>query len=433
MYIKFQKNLKLAIGGEWTMPAGKAETAAFLKGHRKSRIIDRAVMGERVIGAFPGKEPGTHAGAWLVALLVPNAIVVHELDEGQFWVAAIRDGIPLADHDRVCDWGDASRIMTDVLAFNPSATLIGSTPSASRSLESVLAEADKKALTAARIVMPGATLRLAGAAALGLCVAGLLGWAGWVYMVKRAAEQAPKESALAALAVEANKRRAAEEYRTAAIAAMKEQADGFVRGVRATDAVEFVRAALASEGLAYRGWKLRSVECDIAAGSCRKTWFKGASGNAFLADIESIKKRAGLEEPVGVDLLNAQDFVYVQSRPAPEKALLPVAGVAGALDASALRDVYLRHGLQIQMPSQPAPVAASLPAAPEGAQPVAANLGSQLDFSASGAFAALIAVAPRFDAIGVKSETLKVDNIDTLSPVVSFTGKLIIEVANGNF
>lgn len=433
MYIKLRKNLKLAIGGEWAMPAGKAETAAFLKAHRKSRILDQKVMGERVIGAFDGKDSGTHAGAWLVALLVPNAIVVHELDEGQFWVAAIRDGVPLADHDKVCDWGCASRIMTDVLAFNPSASLIGSISSASRSLESVLAEADKKALAAARISKPGATARLAGAVALAVCVAGLLGWAGWVYMVKKAAEQAPKESALAALAVEANKRRAAEEYRTAAIAALKGQADGFVHGVRTADAVAFVRAALVSEGLAYRGWKLRSVECDLAAGSCRKTWIKGASGKAFLADIESIKKRAGLEEPVGIDLLNANDFTYEQSRNAPEKVSLPVAGVAGALAAAALRDAYMSLGLQIQMPSQPAPVAASLPAAPEGAQPVVANLGSQLDFSASGAFAALAAVAPRLDAIGVKSETLKVSNIDTLSPVASFTGKLIVEVANGNF
>lgn len=430
MHIKFQKNLRLAVAGEWTMPAGKTEAATFLKAHRKSRVLDQKVMGERVIGAYGGKDPGTHSGAYLVALLAPNAIVVHEIAEGQFWVAAIRDGIPLADHDKVCDWTCASQIMTDVLAFNPSAMLIGSAPSASRSLESVLADADKKTLALSRITVPGQAVRLAGAALLGVGVAAVVSWAAWTFVGKKAAEQAPKDSALAALAVEANKRRAAEQYQVAARAALKEQADGFVRGVRAADAIAFVRGALASEGLAYRGWRLRSVECDIAAGLCRKTWIKGPSGRVLLTDIAGIKKRAGLDEAVGFESLNAQDLVYEQTRTAPEKTLLPVAGVKGAIAASALRDVYAPHGLQIQMPAQPVPAAATLPPAPEGVQPVPANLGAQLDFSAAGAFAALASAAARLDAIGVKSESIKVENIDTLNPVASFTGKLITEVVN---
>ncbi len=429
MYIKFQNNLKLAVGGEWVMPSGKAEAAAFLKTHRKSRVVDQKIMGERVIGAYPGKDPGTHSGAYLVATLVPNAVVVHEMGDGQWWVTAIRDGIPLADHDKVCDWESASRIMTDVLAFNPSATLIGSAPSASRSLESVLADADKKTLAAARIASPGAALRAAGVAVGGIALAGLVVWGGWVFIVKRAAEQAPKGSALSALAVEQQKKQAAEAYRVQAVAAIKEQAAEFVRGVPAAAAIAYARGAVQGEGLSYRGWRLRSVQCDVLAGTCKKTWIKSAHG-AWHIDISDIKARAGIAERAGVESVNATDIAYDFARPAPATQAIPVARADGALMAAAIRDLYSRYAIQITMPTAAVAAAATVPPAPEGATPVPAALGSTLDIKANGPLALLEAAAGHLDAIGVKVESFSVDAIDTLTPSASMSGKLIVEVVD---
>lgn len=429
MYIKFQKNLKLAIGGEWVMPSGKAEAAAFLKAHRKSRVLNQKVMGERVIGAFNDRDPGTHAGAYLVGLCVPNAIVVHEVSDGQFWVAAVRDGIPLADHDRVCDWETASRIMTDVLAFNPSAVLIGTAPSASRSLESVLADLDKKNLAASRIVAPNAALRAAILVVLGISGSALLVWGGWTFVGKRAAENAPNDSALAMLATQERQRRAIEEYQTAVAAALKEQRADFTLGIEAAPALAFTRNIVHKEGLAYRGWKLRAVECDVPAGLCRKTWVKGVNG-ARQMDIVPLKERAGIKDVVGAESLNVQDITYEQTHPALEKAPVRVAGNGGALVAATLRDMYSLYGVTIQIPDAAVPVAATLPPPPEGVQPSSASLGSTLDFTVSGSFAFLQAAAGKLDAVGVKVGTVKVDNIDTLNPGASFTGKMIVEVAN---
>lgn len=427
MHIKFQKNLKLAIGGEWVMPSGKAEADAFLKPRRKMRVLDQKVMGERVIGAFGGKDPGTHAGAYLVGLRVPNAIVVHEVADGQFWVAAVRDGIPLADHDRVCDWETASRIMTDVLAFNPSAVLIGTAPSASRSLESVLADPDKKQLSASRIAAPGAAMRLVVVAVLGVAGLAMLAWGGWEYVGKRAVENAPQDSALAALATKERQRRAAEEYQLAVDAAVKEQRVDFGLGIEAAPALAFTRNIVQMDGLVYRGWKLRTVECDMSAGLCRKTWVKGVNG-ARQMDIAPLKERAGIKDAVGVESVNMQDIAYEQAHPTPEKVLVRVAGAGGALVAATLRDVYGMYGVTIQIPDAAVSVAATLPPPPEGIQQSPVVLGSTLDFMVSGSFAVLQAAAGKLDAVGMKVAAVKVENIDTLSPSASVTGKMIVEV-----
>lgn len=116
----------LAVGLEWSMAPNEKELRA------ESRRKPKA---HRVIGRRPGQlwlglyeEPykgAAYAGALIVGMVEPKAIVCEPVNEEQSWVCAISDGMPLVGHDQLVPTANARRTVMDWMTRFPNSALIG--------------------------------------------------------------------------------------------------------------------------------------------------------------------------------------------------------------------------------------------------------------------------------------------------------------------
>lgn len=417
---------RLAIHGEWSLPADKKEAQAFLKTHRARLIVDDQIIGERVLGAFDPASPGEYAGALLAGKVVANGLIFQALENGQVWFAAVRDGMPLADYDRVTGPDEANRLMADVLSFNPRSQVIGDHPAASRSLESVIAEADKRMLAATRVAKPGAwlirLLGLAGAGALALALAAG-GWAYWQQWplfapANRAGSDASRRQA-------DELRRQAAEYRQTVAASVVRQREDFRQAVAGSEAVRVARRELDRAPLRRQGWSVRQVICTFEReASCARRWGKGSDAlQTAMLEIPEIA--------LGVQHV---DSTEVAATPVPAEAArmrLPILGTGGVLAIAGLRDRYARHGATLALVKPPIDaVATHLPAAPAGVPPVAPpRLGGVMQFVLEGDHTPVMAMLRKLDRIGIGVTRIQYTGISPdAATSVRVDGRVLLDV-----
>lgn len=419
--------IKLAAGGEWSLPASKGDAAEFLKRHRKSKIIDSSIVGERVLGAFPADEQGVYAGALLIGKAVPNAVIYHAIDDTQMWVAAVRDGIPLADYDKVCIRQDASRVVTDILSFNPSATVIGNLPSASQSIEEALSLLSKKDLEAFKIARPGAKLIKYGAIVGSIAFVGIVGFVLWQYQGQKVVETvAPTQSDAAILAEKQRLQRATEQYHRDVEKAVNEQFPSFLSGVSPDGAFSVLDKVLSASSLQKRGWVLSKVHCDVIAKKCVSTWAKGHM--ALQGDLIGI---VGDKAALEMSTVSSVDSQPVEI--APVVSDFVPAGLEGVLDYVSLRDRYAPYGVNFAIDPTAVTQTATLPPPPDGVPAqTPPQLGKTVNFTLAGGIMLTREFARRLSA-SAKTFSITLTNIESNQPTVMVSGAVVLEgPPNGN-
>lgn len=171
---------RIALGLQWSFLADRAELRRVLK---RDAVPGYAVAGcddGLLYGAFDEVPAGRTlpcAGGLLVGQLLRDAIVYQDLGNGQVWVCAVRDGLPLPGVDRVCGAGEAERLMQDVQLHSQrlDMPLIGSLPQASLALAELLEQTEPAMLSQARLRRPVTQAQYALRAAMALGVLACLG------------------------------------------------------------------------------------------------------------------------------------------------------------------------------------------------------------------------------------------------------------------
>lgn len=414
--------LKLAAGGEWALPASKADAAEFLKRNRRGKIVDSHVVGERVLGAFESSEQGVYAGALLIGKAVPNAVIYHAINDDLMWVAAVRDGIPLADFDRVCSKSDASQIITDLLSFNPSATVVGNLPSAMQSLKDVLVGAREKDIQRFKIERQGARLIKLGAIGGGALFVLGVGTLVWQYHGQLVVETvAPDQSEAAILAENERIRQASAQYQRDVAQAVDTQASEFLSGVSAGAAFTVLDRIMTSMPLQKRGWKLEKMECDLAAKTCVGSWKKGVG--ALQGDLVGVAKNVTLEMG-GVSVLPSEPIPVD-----PQLSSIVPTGVDGVLRVLSLRDRYAAYGVSLTVDPMATPNIATLPPTPNGVPALPPpEIGKFIRFSLSGGILLTRDFANQLGG-AAKVQTIGLSAIDTGQPMLQVGGMIVMEGA----
>src|SRR4051812_21513372 len=124
------KNSSIAVGIEWTLHDSIAEAKKAAAGKRNVLVVRKVISGECVQGVCkaPGKSRKLQAGALLLASVAKDVLVYHSLGDGNAWVCAIREGIPLHGFDVVVDEKSAKSTLAEVMSYVPLAAIYGDTP-----------------------------------------------------------------------------------------------------------------------------------------------------------------------------------------------------------------------------------------------------------------------------------------------------------------
>lgn len=417
-------NYQLAIGGEWFLSASKADAAEFLARHKKSMVMDGVVAGERVLGAFDqvtgrGK---VYAGAMLVASVEPDCVVFHQIDEDNVWFAAIKDGIPLADFDKVTTWAIANQLMTDVVSFNPTSTVVGTLPSSSLSIDAILAKVDPK--KASGVVLRNKrrqTIRLL------LTILALFGMSAGIAVTGMSyVEGEQKRSAyLANLTITAQQKadsaKKTTQYRALVERAVAEQRYAYETGTPLDVAARIAYERMKDHALMHRGWVTREIECTQRTGECTHLWVKSLPGASILEVL-------GIENgPTHYAEVQSGQF---RSKPFPTE--FPVSLVRKTTnDAlfwfSALNDQYSRYGVSITVSPKVSEAFVAIPSPPEGLpQPKPVHLGKYAEFNVVGGYRHILALSEKIKGVGLKTEKIVVTEIDSGKMGFNISGKVLI-------
>lgn len=417
-------NFQLAIGGEWFLPASKTDAAEFLARHKKSRVMDGTAAGERVIGAFDNvKERGkVYAGAMLVASIEPNCIIFHQIDENTVWFAAIKDGIPLGDFDKVTTRDAANQLMTDVVSFNPTATVIGTLQSSSLSVEAILGRVDPK--QAAKLIIKN---KRSQAIRIALVLIVLFGGSAAIAvggMVYLEGEQ-KRNAYMAQMAITAKQKaemeQKAAQYRSTVERAIVEQRTAYQTGTPIDVAAHLAYEHLKKHSLMHRGWMTREIECLQRTGECAHLWVK-VLPDASILDVLNIEHGPDLYSEVQNGQFRSKPFVVA----------FPVTELQKTTkDAlfwfSALNDKYSRYGVSITVSPKITNALVAIPSPPEGIpQPAAIQLGKFAEFNVVGGYRHILALSETLKGVGLKTEKIVVTEIDGGKMGFNISGKILI-------
>lgn len=294
----------VALGIDWTMPSDSKEVRAQKKKqaelaeHAKDAfVLMTSDTGQRWLGFHAPVAGKVYAGALLVAMVKPNAVVYQPLGDGHAWVCAIQDGMPVVRHDKVLPAHEARDTAIAWSSMFPQAEMIGDLQGAQAGLADVLAVLNdglesktikKKELTFALLSttgLPVGRIALAvGAVVFGAAAAYGVTWFTDVRDAqskdKLTLEEAARQSMASAEAkaqVEAAKKAAQATMQTQVEAARAAQASRIVP-------VSFWSAMTAVRGtvpISLRGYKPQTYECVPA--TCRVSWL-GAGRFVRVAD-----------------------------------------------------------------------------------------------------------------------------------------------------
>lgn len=167
----------IALGVEWTLHESITQAKRAVSGKKKILVARKIISGECVQGICEAPQKGGkwQAGALLVAAVANDALVYHSLGDGNAWVCAVREGIPLHGFDIVVDEETAKMTLAEVMSYVPSADIYGDIPGAKGSLEDLFALLTAKDKRSAQLVVPDSLVTVL------LLVLGLLGLAGALF------------------------------------------------------------------------------------------------------------------------------------------------------------------------------------------------------------------------------------------------------------
>ncbi|TWO71431.1 hypothetical protein FN976_10965 [Caenimonas sedimenti] len=293
---------KLAVGLEWVYTESKVGIRDQLKEISKSKaravVLTREDTGETWLGwEAGGGRQRVHAGATLVGLVTPDALIQHNLPDGRVWICVLQDGHPVPGYgDQVLSAEDAKTAFAEAFSMFNSLQPYGDVPGSRGSVAELLEKVDeslkskglkKSHVESMLLRTPGMDPRVAAMVVMALCVPAI-GWFGWKEFQKydtarKAAAMDAKLSAqkrMTAEQLEAERRRLRDEFAKRVAAKKAEVAGDFVHGQPAA-AWESWNAVRTQTPISKGGYVPGGIDCDLT--QCTTAW-AGSGRFALIAD-----------------------------------------------------------------------------------------------------------------------------------------------------
>lgn len=384
----------IAVGLEWSLHESLSQAKRALGGKKKILVARKLISGECVQGVCeaPAKAGKLQAGALLVAAAANDALIYHPLGDGNAWICAIREGIPLHGYDQVTDEDTAKMTLAEVMSYVPTADIYGDIPGARGTLQDLLAPLSAKDKKAAQLGAPDSLL---GPLLLVFAVLLLLAVLGGAYFFYK---KYAAYSQLSEMQVrnEEEMRRLRAEFE--AKVAQERAVFWHSRSPAAQFALWF--DVLRQLPPSVEGWVPSAFNCDPAA--CQVSWKR---------DPRALPSASTRLPGEGADKSFNPNRTENNTR-FPLPALAPVPHVSGPQDI----DRYLLD-LIPRLPTLTLtvlPVRNAITVAPPPNVPglVAVTLGQEGGWTASTQnFAALSALLEKIDQAGVTLTALKIGNL----------------------
>lgn len=392
-------DLNIAIGIEWELHESLKKAKLSLKGKKKI-IFARKMVGVDCIQGFVEASQGRRglrAGALMVAAAAENALVYHPLGDGQAWVCAVRDGIPLSGFDVVASEDAARNMLTEAMSYIQGADIYGDVPGAAKSLPELLAAVSKKEASKYLLRSPsGGMVNVL----LGLVALTLAG--GAVIAIQQYEARSAAEKSMMAMAMDQLRGQQERERR---LAVQRGEFEAKVAAVRATywhavpPAEQYAQwwAVYRQIPLSAQGWLPFEVECDVSI--CRAKWMRK---DARALPSAAVTLPGTIEQITENDAITA--FPVPAVTPRPWTTALPAYALA---DLAAWMSAAKGVALSVAAASSPLTVPSSI----EGVPP--ANLGAEGLWSVTAPQSALVSpvlgklMLPSVQAASVKFSGIK--------------------------
>lgn len=258
------KNSSIAVGIEWTLHESLTQAKKAAAGKKKILVARKVISGECVQGIYKSsrKTGKLQAGALLAAAVASDVLIYHSLGDGNAWLCAVREGIPLHGFDLVAEEESAKVTLAEVMSYVPTADIYGDVPGAKGTLEELLVHLTPKDRKAAELKVPDSpvfTLVLVGIILL-LAAIALFGYPLF-------------NKAMDGYQASAAQQRKAEELRQIKIAfdaEVAQQKDVFWHAASPTQQFQDWYAVLRTLPVSVEGWTPSSFNCDVNA--CLVSW-----------------------------------------------------------------------------------------------------------------------------------------------------------------
>lgn len=304
----------IALGIDWSMPSNAREIRAEKKRRAKEHFVLSSVGGQNWLGFHAPVTGKAYAGALLVAMVKPNAVVYFPCNEykdgdhimySDAWVCAISDGMPVVGYDKVLPLAEARNTAIEWASLFPKAEMIGDIAGAQGTLADVIAVLDdglqakaiqKKQIAVALLNKHGVSYGRIAVVAVGggLLVGSFFAFQAYRDMQRRNAEsQLSVEDAARQAAMSVQDKARIEAEQKAKAAAYQVQIDSALRDNAKRTSVAALWAGFAavrqSLPVSMNGYKPQAVDC--TAQQCRVTWqgagrFTSAAGKMTLPNVE---------------------------------------------------------------------------------------------------------------------------------------------------
>lgn len=422
-------NRSLAVGGKWSLPSDKNEAAKEIKVNSDKYVADFRHGAERIIGIFgiPSLYKGkAYAAALAIGLVEPDAIVIQEIEEDQVWVAALREGVPLASYDVICSAGDARQILTDMLSYNPSAVVIGNTSDASKSLEEVLGKLTKKNWENVRLLLPKRDRLIRWVSAvLGIACFTAAGVALYLHeqeqrMYAEIAEH-ERQAFLQRMLETQEEEARRNEWSKSVRDAIQEQTTKFTQGVPPREFARSIRGILGDVPLSKGGWNLDTLTCSVTEQRCTAQW-SDWDGMATPLSAMSLPGFNG-------DTVEALNKMLVTRLPHITFDQVPI-GKGSADDVVRFAtETYSFKFMQTSINQSSSEVFVQLPTPPPNVSPVAPQvLGRIMKWTMTGSLHQVMPVLEGLNYPGVRVVSATISGlVSTGMPTIVLDGHVLIE------
>lgn len=418
---------QLAVGGEWMLPTNKVEAKELLF-ELKENLVAIYKIGElEAIGSFPDKGSGkVHAGALVVCQVLKNAIIVEEVGDGLFWFVVLKDGVPMPTTDRLCSKDEANYAVTDAIAFNENAIVIGNTSAATTTLDDVLAQASntqwgKALLSYQSRSSRGLYIRLA------IVVAALGGGGAYIYHVvqggdvKVDTEQQRRAAATAKARDDRLKDEQLRGYSLQVQQQIKKQVEDFDLGHTLAPVSAMVSHYVHTVPVQLNGWEVNQVTCQLGAAVTCTSMRQAIPGEGTAESAASIQGAPS-------DLKSLMQDSIQFSLPAPhlEQSHVGLASQEGVLHLASLAKRFPQLQVNVIPTQQDVMAVIDKPTFTfEFQAPKPVRIGSTLEWSAMIPEYLLDDALSLMTIPGLRVSSISLSNLKGGIPTVNLQGQIL--------
>lgn len=354
---------KVALGVEWLLPKSKAEIRTAKKSRPKQASVFVSAEAGDWLGFHAAAAGKVYAGALLVSMVEPNAVVYCPISEELSWICAISEGMPVVGYDEVLPVGEARSKAKDWSNLFANADIIGDLSGAKATVQDVLNKLEqeldskslsKKQLASALMVKDG--ISIVRVAVMGSIVFGVMlaGWGAKTYketQERQERERVSLQEAAKRVLAEKLDHEKAEAQRQEALKELAVKVAAAKAGLkeRVNPALVWAGMTRVRQGLpiSMYGYKPQSYEC--GADACKVEWL-GAGAFTNAADKLRLP---GVERTLSNDLKATSSFELKGTRD-----VLPKVRAASPEELAFL--IQSRFGAKVSgfmvQPSQPVTV-----------------------------------------------------------------------------